>query len=32
MNKKAKVLGVILKNTLVATIVLGGFCYACGLL
>lgn len=32
MNKKLKVLGVILKNALVATIVLGGFCYACGLL
>lgn len=32
MNKKAKVLGVILKNALVATLVLGGFCYACGLL
>lgn len=32
MEKKAKVLGVILKNALVATIVLGGFCYACGLL
>ena len=32
MEKKLKVLGVILKNALVATIVLGGFCYACGLL
>lgn len=32
MNKKAKVVGVILKNALVATLVLGGFCYACGLL
>lgn len=32
MNKKAKVLGVILKNALVATLVIGGFCYACGLL
>ena len=32
MNKKAKVVGVILKNALVAAFVLGGFCYACGLL
>lgn len=32
MEKKIKVMGVILKNALVATIVLGGFCYACGLL
>lgn len=32
MEKKAKVLGVILKNALVATLVIGGFCYACGLL
>lgn len=32
MNKKAKVMGVILKNALVATLALGGFCYACGLL
>lgn len=32
MNKKAKVLGVILKNAIVATLVIGGFCYACGLL
>ena len=32
MNKKLKVLGVILKNALIATLVLGGFCYACGLL
>ncbi len=32
MEKKLKVLGVILKNALVATIVFGGFCYACGLL
>lgn len=32
MEKKLKVLGVILKNALVATLVLGGFCYACGLL
>lgn len=32
MNKKAKVLGVILKNAIVAFLVLGGFCYACGLL
>lgn len=32
MEKKLKVLGVILKNALVATLALGGFCYACGLL
>ena len=32
MEKKLKVVGVILKNALVATIVLAGFCYACGLL
>ena len=32
MEKKFKVAGVILKNALVATLVLGGFCYACGLL
>ena len=32
MNKKLKVMGVILKNALVATLVIGGFCYACGLL
>ena len=32
MEKKFKVWGVILKNALVATLVLGGFCYACGLL
>ena len=33
MNKNTeKVLGVILKNALVAFLVLGGFCYACGLL
>ena len=32
MNKKLKVLGVILKNALVATLVFAGFCYACGLL
>lgn len=33
MNKNtAKVVGVILKNALVAALVLGGFCYACGLL
>ena len=32
MEKKLKVVGVILKNALVATLVLGGFCYACGLL
>ena len=32
MEKKFKVVGVILKNALVATLVLAGFCYACGLL
>lgn len=32
MEKKIKVMGVILKNALVAALVLGGFCYACGLL
>ena len=33
MNKNTvKVIGVILKNALVATLVLAGFCYACGLL
>lgn len=32
MEKKLKVVGVILKNALVAFLVLGGFCYACGLL
>ena len=32
MEKKIKVAGVILKNALVATLVLAGFCYACGLL
>lgn len=32
MEKKFKVVGVILKNSLVAALVLGGFCYACGLL
>lgn len=33
MNKNtAKVVGVILKNALVATLVFAGFCYACGLL
>lgn len=32
MEKKFKVVGVILKNALVAFLVLGGFCYACGLL
>lgn len=32
MEKKFKVVGVILKNALVATLVFAGFCYACGLL
>lgn len=32
MEKKLKVVGVILKNALVATLVFAGFCYACGLL